>query len=151
MKCIIPRLPSDSFDWLRWRNSDIWVRLGVACRYWDIVDQGDVLRYYAVGYREGEKLICRPKENETAVLFLIDNRFGWTHLRNHEFMEVFDARADRVLHTNQLKGGADKRGITDVAMRAYSDRKMQLSLRILPRAKRRHQRDYASEFGKRSR
>ena len=64
--------------------------LGFRCRYQNIIDNADTLREYAVGYIEGEKLICRPKQGETAVMFLIDDVLGWTHLRNHEFKEVFN-------------------------------------------------------------
>lgn len=89
---LIPKLPRDSFHWLRWINNDIWIKLGVACRYQDMLEQAGVLQKYAVGYLEGEKLFCRPKINEVAVMFLIDDLFGWTHLRNREFEEIFNVR-----------------------------------------------------------
>ena len=54
-----------------------------------MIDNADTLREYAIGYIESEKLICRPKQGETAVLFCIDGILGWTHLRNHEFKEIF--------------------------------------------------------------
>ena len=92
MTSIIPRMLSDSFDWLRWINNDIWIKLGVACRYHDMIAQADVLRKYAVGYCPGWRLYCRPRDNEVAILFLIDDEFGWTHLRKHEFEEVFCVR-----------------------------------------------------------
>jgi len=34
-------------------------------------------------------LICRPKENTYAVMFLKNNIFSWTHLTTKEFMEIF--------------------------------------------------------------
>jgi hypothetical protein len=85
----IPRLPIDSFTWLRWVNNDIWAQLGMRCRYRDMLDNKRILRKYAVGYREAETIVCRPKTGEVAVLFLINGRFSWTHLRRHEFEEVF--------------------------------------------------------------
>ena len=88
----IPRLPIDSFCWQRHRASaHVWTKLGVRARYWDIVGQADTLRKFAVGYIDGERLYCQPKENEVAVMFLIDDEFGWTHLRRNEFEEVFCA------------------------------------------------------------
>ncbi len=86
----IPKYPIDSFTWLRWLQGEkVWRELGVACREQSIFDNKDVLRRYAVGYREGETLFCRPKTNEVAVLFIIDNEFCWTHLREKEFEYVF--------------------------------------------------------------
>jgi len=87
---IIPKLPIDSFCWQRYRlGRKVWRELGVACRYWDMIDQADVLRKYAVGYRPGLELGCRPKENEIAVMFIVDDEFCWTHLRKKEFEDVF--------------------------------------------------------------
>jgi hypothetical protein len=87
---IIPKFYSDSFDWSRWRlGISIWRELGVASRYDDIVSQADILRYYAIGYLPGKNLICKPKENETAVMFLVDDEFCWTHLIQKEFNYVF--------------------------------------------------------------
>lgn len=84
------KLPTDEFDWHRWRlGIAVWREIGVACRKEDIFAQAKVLRHYAIGYLPGENLICRPKENEVAVMFLIDNEFCWTHLRKEEFDYVF--------------------------------------------------------------
>ena len=93
----IPKLPLDSFCWQQHRaGHHVWHKLGVRARYWDIVDQSDVLREYAIGYIEGERLYCQPKVDEVAVMFLIDDVFGWTHLRREEFDYVF--RQHRLLH-----------------------------------------------------
>jgi hypothetical protein len=87
---IVPKLYPDSFDWSRWRlGVAIWREIGLASRYYDIIEQADVLRRYAIGYLPGEKLIVRPKIDETAVMFLIDGEFCWTHLRQEEFDYVF--------------------------------------------------------------
>ena len=85
----IARLPIDSFEWTRWTRGTIWVRLGVQCRKQDIVNHKEVLRRYAVGYREGHSLACRSKPGEVAILFIIDDHFCWTHIREDEFREVF--------------------------------------------------------------
>lgn len=90
MKCIIYKLCSDSFDWSRWRMGvAVWREIGVSCRKNSIIENKNTLRKYAIGYIPGENLVCRPKNNETAVLFLIDNEFCWTHFRNEEFKNVF--------------------------------------------------------------
>jgi hypothetical protein len=87
---IIPKLYPDSFDWSRWRlGMSIWREIGLASRYTDIIAQADVLRRYAVGYLPGDKLTCRCKPDETAVMFLVDDEFCWTHLRQEEFDHVF--------------------------------------------------------------
>jgi hypothetical protein len=51
----------------------------------------EILRRYAVGYCEGERLICRPKNGGVAVLFVKDEREFWFHLRAKEFVAVFGA------------------------------------------------------------
>jgi len=89
----IPRLYPDSFDWSRWRQGIIiWKEIGVSCRYWDILDKAVLLKKYAIGYLPGDLLFCRPKNNEWAVMFLINDEFCWTHFRNEEFKYVFKLR-----------------------------------------------------------
>jgi hypothetical protein len=91
--CIIPKLPFDNFDWLRWLYGiDVWREIGVACRYYDILEKRNILIKYAIGYTEAERVICRPKENELAVMFLINDNFCWTHFRKKEFDNVFVTR-----------------------------------------------------------
>jgi hypothetical protein len=87
---MIPRYPIDSFDWLRWHYGiDIWREIGASCRYFSIIERKETLKKYAIGYIEGEKLNCRPKESEIAVLFIINDEFCWTHFRKEEFENVF--------------------------------------------------------------
>jgi len=84
------KMSIDSFDWQRWRSGiAIWRELGVACRKQDIFDKARVLRRYAIGYLPGISLFCRPKPDEVAVMFMVDNDFCWTHLRKREFEYVF--------------------------------------------------------------
>jgi hypothetical protein len=90
MKALIPKYPSDSFDWSRWRSGiAVWRELGVACRYRDIIDKKNILRKYAIGYIFGNELFCRPKVDEVAILFIINDEFCWTHFRKKEFEDVF--------------------------------------------------------------
>ena len=90
MEVSIPKYPIDSFTWSRWRLGEkVWRELGVACRTQSIKDNSSVLRQYVIGYREGDKIFCRPKIGEFAVLFIIDNVYCWTHFRKEEFNYVF--------------------------------------------------------------
>ena len=90
VKVSLPRMYIDSFDSSRWRAGiAIWRELGIACREADIYDQAKVLRHFAVGYIPGKYLSCRPKLHEVAVMFLINDEFCWTHLREKEFNYVF--------------------------------------------------------------
>jgi hypothetical protein len=87
---MIEKMYPDSFDWQRWRlGIKIWRELGVACRNQDIIDKKEILRKYAIGYIEGKDLICRKKDNEYGVMFIIDDEFCWTHFLREEFYNVF--------------------------------------------------------------
>lgn len=70
------------------RGSDIWAKI-CSCRYWDIIDHTKILREYAVGWAPSESLWVRPKDDEIAVMFLIDDEFCWAHFRKDEFEYVF--------------------------------------------------------------
>ena len=88
---IIDKLPEDYFDWQRWRSGiAVWRELGIASREKSIIGNAELLIKLAIGYNYGEVLRCRPKVNEFAVMFLINNEFCWTHLRGREFLNVFD-------------------------------------------------------------
>ena len=89
----IPLLSLDEFDWITWINGiDIHIKLGMNIREDSILDCAETLRKYAIGYIQGDKPICRPKPDEIAVMFLIDDFFGWTHLRKTEFERVFSVK-----------------------------------------------------------
>lgn len=86
---MIDKLQPELFDWLLWRNgspSDIFKETNW---YKNIADKKATLNSFAVGYCEGEKLQCRPKNNHKAVMFLIEDRLFWFHLTDKEFKEVF--------------------------------------------------------------
>ena len=78
------------FDWSRWRAGSLG-DLKIVCRYGYITSKEGkkVLRECAVGYCDAERLLCRPKINEKAVMFFKDDYHFWGHLRNKEFSEVF--------------------------------------------------------------
>jgi hypothetical protein len=86
---MIPRLHPTTFDWSRWRAACI-ADLGVPCREQTIIANAYILRRYAIGWLEGERLMCRPEKGEVAVLFLKDGQEFWFHLRDKEFRAVFE-------------------------------------------------------------
>jgi len=90
MKTTIPELPIDSFDWLRWRNCSIFDICGIICRTYNLLQSN--IKQYAIGYIDGDKLFCRPKQNTVAVMFLINGEFEWCHLLKEEFEELFNEK-----------------------------------------------------------
>ena len=90
-KYIIPKLDSTLFTWSRWRNGSIHDLDIQACRYALItsIDGKQKLQKYAVGYCFGEELMCRPKQNQIAIMFEKNNLKFWFHLRIEEFVNVF--------------------------------------------------------------
>ena len=85
---MIERMHGTSFDWLLWSAGAI-IDLGIACRFDDIIQKQRIIKQYAIGYCEGDKTICRPKQNTFAVMFLKDGKQFWTHLTKREFEIVF--------------------------------------------------------------
>lgn len=86
---MIEKLPADSFTWSRWRAFNLFNELGIAARYPDIVRFSSIIRFYAVGFNHSSKILCRPKSDCYAVMFLKDGNFSWCHLREEEFNETF--------------------------------------------------------------
>lgn len=79
----------DSFDWHTWRAGTLQ-DFGVTYKFDDIVRSRNLIKKYAVGFCFGEELICRPKKDTKAVMFLYNNIFFWTHLTNKEFCVIFN-------------------------------------------------------------
>ena len=80
------------FDWLHWRINDTFFNeFGFQCRYASLTSAHgkEVIRKYAVGWANGESLICRPKVGHKGVMFFKNDRHFWVHLRNKEFEEIF--------------------------------------------------------------
>jgi hypothetical protein len=86
----VNRLASDSFSWSRWRSCNIFDQFNFACRTYDILRMQKIIKKYVVGYIEGEKLVCRKKEDCFGVMFLIDDVFSWCHLKKDEFNKIFN-------------------------------------------------------------
>ena len=89
MRTCLSRIPPDSFCWQRWRSCDVVDMFGCFCRKDDLLKRRGCLRKYAVGYIEAEKLLCRPKKDNFAVMFLKDDEYSWFHLRIEEFELIF--------------------------------------------------------------
>jgi hypothetical protein len=84
----ISRLPAHCFTWSRWRRFNLFNELSIACATNDILKAKEKLIPFIVGFIEGEKLYCRPKENCIAVMFYKENEYSWCHLFKHEFIEM---------------------------------------------------------------
>jgi len=63
---------------------------GCQCRTDQIVKNKKIFRQHAIGYIEAERLICRPKNKNKAVLFFNNDTYCWFHMTDREFEEVFD-------------------------------------------------------------
>lgn len=87
------RLESSLFDWSTWRQgcvTDI-IGLDLRCRTADLcspLGRERILRH-AVGWCPAERIPCRPKLRHTAVMFFVDGRHFWFHLRAHEAARIF--------------------------------------------------------------
>lgn len=90
MRYSIPELPEDNFDWITWRQGVyVWRTFGFHPRYATILANAELLRKHAIGYIPGHKLWYRYKPEHMAVMFLVNDEFGWSHLRIAEFDAVF--------------------------------------------------------------
>jgi hypothetical protein len=89
----IPKLDSTLFNWLTWRSGSIHDLDIQACRYAIITspDGKRKLREFAIGWCNGQNLMCRPK-NEIAVMFEKNDTYFWFHMRKKEFEEVFNKK-----------------------------------------------------------
>jgi len=87
----IPELSPECFTWSRWRRGSI-ADFIPAARY-DILITPEVkkeFRKYAIGWCGSDKLFCRPKEKEIALMIFKNGEHSWFHLRQNEFMEIFN-------------------------------------------------------------
>jgi len=86
----LEHLDSTLFDWSKWHSGSP-KDLGIPyCNYKDLMIRKEVVRKYAIGYCNGENLLCRPKFGTKAVMFFKDSITFWFHLTNKEFNEIFD-------------------------------------------------------------
>jgi hypothetical protein len=75
------------FDWQAWRANDFFNEFGVPIRHSEHFSE--TIRKHAIGYCNGESLVCRPKANTKAVMFWDGNNNWWTHFTNSEFDRIF--------------------------------------------------------------
>ena len=88
-RCSIPRIESSEFDWLTWRTGSPLDVFGLRCRTDDLVAGSAGLLAHAVGYCPAGRIPCRPKPDNTAVMFFKNGRHFWFHLRDREFELIF--------------------------------------------------------------
>jgi len=89
-ECSLEKIDSTNFTWDKWRAGSI-KDFNIPCRFISLTSEISkrTLREYAIGWAWGENLMCRPKENEVAVMFYKDEEYFWFHLRRNEFYEIF--------------------------------------------------------------
>lgn len=85
---MIQRMHGVSFNWSKWRSGCL-LDLGLLTRYKNIIEGKEIIKKYAIGYCPGESVICRPKIDRVAVMFLKDDLLFWNHLLKKEFDEIF--------------------------------------------------------------
>lgn len=85
---MIEHLHGTTFDWLSWQGGTLF-KLGLAPRKQIIISNSEIIKKYAIGYCAGEELLCRPKPDTIAVMFLKDDEYFWTHLLKEEFEIIF--------------------------------------------------------------
>ena len=86
---MLAKMDSSLFDWLLWRSGTPLDVFGIACRTADLVAKRELIRKYAIGWCPAERPVCRPKMNNMAVMFDVNGRVFWFHLRKHEFDVIF--------------------------------------------------------------
>jgi hypothetical protein len=62
---------------------------GFPCRTRAFSKNRETLREFAIGWTDAERVPCREKENEAAVMFLVREREFWFHMRRNEFENAF--------------------------------------------------------------
>jgi hypothetical protein len=82
-------LDSSLFDWLTWRRGCPLDVFGIGCRRGDLFAKRDELRRYAIGWCRSDRLMCRPKMRNIAVMFEIDGTLLWFHMLESEFRGIY--------------------------------------------------------------
>ncbi|MDD5589051.1 MAG: hypothetical protein PHP92_03305 [Candidatus Nanoarchaeia archaeon] len=86
---MLEKMHGTSFDWLSWTGCGL-LELEINNRKEIIINNIPIIKKYAIGYCPAEQLICRPKINEIAVMFLKEDKYFWTHFTKKEFLIVFN-------------------------------------------------------------
>jgi len=85
---MISELHGTTFDFCSWQGGTL-IKLGLKPRKEIILNGADIIRKHAIGYCKAEELLCRPKVDCIAVMFLKDDEYFWTHLMMDEFNAIF--------------------------------------------------------------
>jgi len=87
----LPQLDPSLFDFFTWINGSPFATFGIPCVYSELTKEENkrIFKMYAIGYCNGENLICRPKTDTKAVMFCKDGENLWFHFTNKEFEEIF--------------------------------------------------------------
>jgi len=81
---IFKQLKPYHFTFEYWRAGSL-AEFGIRTRTWFIEQNRHIIKKYAIGYLNGEKLWIRPKKNTVAVMFFYKGEHFWTHLTKKEF------------------------------------------------------------------
>lgn len=84
----IEKLSPYHFSFELWRAGSL-SEFGIETRTWSIEQNRNIIKKYAIGYLDGNKLWIRPKENTVGVMFFYNENHFWTHLTIEEFNICF--------------------------------------------------------------
>jgi hypothetical protein len=87
----LERFSSEFFTKERWESGSLSV-FGIETRTNSIEKNREIIKKYAIGYIEGDKLFFRPKNNTFAVMFWFNEIHFWTHLTKEEFEICFKSQ-----------------------------------------------------------
>ncbi len=85
----VRRLDSSLFTWNLHNSGSVNEIFNIRSRYYNILENKEILRKYVDGYCFSEELNIKPKENQIAVMFCVDDNYFWNHFRISEFIEIF--------------------------------------------------------------
>lgn len=86
----VDRLSEDSFTWELWNSGSVH-DFGIKhFRFENLEQHKNKFVKGLLGYCFSDNIKCRPKKNHTALLYEINGNRFWFHIRNNEFIELFD-------------------------------------------------------------
>jgi hypothetical protein len=75
---MIEYLNKELFTWNKWRAFNLF-------RPRCLKDFKNLIKPYIIGYSKADDLLCRPKADHYAIMFLKDDIFSWCHITKKEF------------------------------------------------------------------
>ena len=87
---MIEKINPEQFTWQRWRAGGLHTFF-IPCRGEGLTSPRAIriLKEFAVGYCESERILCRAKKDHVTVMFFYKEKHFWFHLRRREFNRVF--------------------------------------------------------------